>query len=86
MESQITENTEKNKTSKLPDYILKASRNYREKNKDIIIQKQKFQKLEKDKIAIKSIPNNELSKPQLLLKLNLIEAKIKELNINININ
>jgi len=74
--------TENNKSNKLPDYILNASRRYREKNKDIIIQKHKSQKLEKDKLAIKTISNNELSKPQLLLKVELLEAKLKEHNIN----
>ena len=77
------ETTENNKSNKLPDYILNASRRYREKNKDIIIQKNKSQKLEKDKLAIKTISNNELSKPQLLLKVELLEAKLKEHNIDI---
>jgi hypothetical protein len=78
-----TQNLETNKSNKLPDYILNASRRYREKNKDIINQKNKSQKLEKDKLAIKTIPNHELSKPQLLLKLELLEEKLKESNINI---
>ena len=77
------ETTENNKSNKLPDYILNASRRYSEKNKDIIIQKNKSQKLEKDKLAIKTISNNELSKPQLLLKVELLEAKLKEHNIDI---
>ena len=80
---ETTETTENNKSNKLPEYILNASRRYREKNKDTIIQKHKSQKIEKDKLAIKTIPNNELSKPQLLLKVELLEAKLKEHKINI---
>jgi hypothetical protein len=78
--TKIKENT---KTNKLPEYILNSSRRYRERNKDTIIQKHKSQKLEKDKLAITTIPNNELTKPQLLLKVELLEAKLKEHNINI---
>ena len=81
--NNIQETTENNKSNKLPEYILNASRRYREKNKDIIVQKHKSQKLEKDKLAIKTIPNNELSKPQLLLKVELLEEKLKEHKINI---
>ena len=76
--TNVVELNETNKSNKLPEYILNASRRYREKNKDTIIQKHKSQKLEKDKLAIKTIPNNELSKPQLLLKVELLEAKLKE--------
>ena len=81
--TNVVELNETNKSNKLPEYILNASRRYREKNKDTIIQKHKSQKLEKDKLAIKTIPNNELSKPQLLLKVELLEAKHKEHKINI---
>jgi hypothetical protein len=81
--TNIVEPNENNKSNKLPEYILNASRRYREKNKDTIIQKHKSQKLEKDKLAIKTIPNNELSKPQLLLKVELLEAKLKEHKINL---
>ena len=81
--TNVIELNETNKSNKLPEYILNASRRYREKNKDTIIQKHKSQKLEKDKLAIKTIPNNELSKPQLLLKVELLEAKLKEHKINI---
>ena len=81
--TNVVELNETNKSNKLPEYILNASRRYREKNKDTIIQKHKSQKLEKDKLAIKTIPNNELSKPQLLLKVELLEAKLKEHKINI---
>ena len=80
---ETTETTENNKSNKLPEYILNASRRYREKNKDTINQKHKSQKLEKDKLAIKTIPNHELSKPQLLLKVELLEGKLKEHKINI---
>ena len=81
--TNVVELNETNKSNKLPEYILNASRRYREKNKDTIIQKHKSQKLEKDKLAITTIPNNELTKPQLLLKVELLEAKLKEHNINI---
>jgi hypothetical protein len=72
-----------NKSKKLPSYVLNAAKRYREKHKEEITQKFKANKLEKDKIAIETLPNNELTKPQLLLKVEYLEKKLKDAGINI---
>ena len=77
------ENTETVKINSTPKYYIDAIKRYQEKNKEKIKQYQKQYRFEKAcKVDLNSIPNEKLTKTQLLIKINNLEKEIELLKNN----
>ena len=68
------------KQLKTKSYVLRAAKNYREKHPDKLKEYREKYKKEKQEQSINLLPNNKLTKNQLIIKLQLYEDNQKNLN------
>ena len=69
------------KQFKTKSYVLKAARTYREKHPEKLKEYREKYKKDKEQKDINLLPNDKLTKKQLLIKMTKLEEKIKSLEI-----
>ena len=69
------------KQFKTKSYVLKAARTYREKHPEKLKEYREKYKKDKEEKDINLLPNDKLTKKQLLIKMAKLEEKIKSLEI-----
>ena len=67
---------------KTKSYVLRAAKTYREKHPEKVKEYREKYKKDKEEKDINLLPNDKLTKKQLLIKMTKLEEKIKSLEIN----